>query len=895
MVSVTVNSPNITGVTPATVSAGGQITVNGTFFGSAQGYLSVGNYNNWWTCQVNSWSDSQVVATLPTNVTPGWEVVPLNTQAGAQTIFVSITVTAPNITNISPTNGSVGTQVTITGTGFGALQGSSTVTFGGVLAPNPNWSDTSITVSAPPGVMTGFVVVTVTGAASNGVIFRAPTSNFTLTGNLTTSRIFPMATLLNSGKVLITGGLDANWNGISSAEVYDTTTGTFVLTGSLNTGRGYAAATLLSSGQVLITGGSDPTGTVLASAELYDPAATTFTPLTAHMTVARNCHVAILLNNGKILLAGGSDQNGTPLTSAELFDPSTGTFSVTTGQMATGRAEPTATLLNSGLVLIAGGADSNGNGLATAELFDPATGSFTPTGALTTGRGWGTASILNSGKVLLTGGYDGNGQTLASAEIFDPATGTFALTGSLSIGRTVHTATLLNNGKILVTGGWDNNGNVLPTAELYDPTTRVFTSEGSMSYMRGAPTAVRLTSGQVLLVGGYEINSLATAELYQPSTLTPPALLSISVAPQTPTISVGTGLRFIATGMYTDSHLETLVSATWSSSIATVATISNDGSNYGGAWGVANGTTTVTGCAGAICGSTSLTVQTTGPVILGISPPAAAVGTSVQLTGGNFGSSQGSNTVSFNGVNATTFGPWSNSAITVTVPNGATTGNVLVTVNGVSSNGVVFTVGNFGGLGATTISLSSTPPSSNYGDLVTLRAAISQNGAGGTVTFYSGGSPISGAIPLSGGAASFPTSSLPAGSNSIVASYSGDANYATNTSQPVIAQVAPVITGLPLSQGPALMGFTITGNGFGSSQVNPQTNYVSLNGVHATILSWNDNGHGSQTITVQVPDFHLQPGSPSKIVTVVVTVGGIPSKNQNPTFTVTGGFGCPKQ
>ena len=62
------------------------------------------------------------------------------------------------------------------------------------------------------------------------------------------------------------------------------------------------------------------------------------------------------------------------------------------------------------------------------------------------------------------------------------------------------------------------------------------------------------------------------------------------------------------------------------------------------------------------------------------------------LTGVNFGSPQGTSTVCFNGTMATPTS-WSASSIVVPVPNGTTTGPVVVTVGGVASNGVTFTVG----------------------------------------------------------------------------------------------------------------------------------------------------------------------------------------------------------
>jgi len=63
----------------------------------------------------------------------------------------------------------------------------------------------------------------------------------------------------------------------------------------------------------------------------------------------------------------------------------------------------------------------------------------------------------------------------------------------------------------------------------------------------------------------------------------------------------------------------------------------------------------------------------------------------VTITGTNFGATQGASTVTFNGT-AATVTSWSATSIVAPVPNGATTGNVVVTVGGVASNGVNFTV-----------------------------------------------------------------------------------------------------------------------------------------------------------------------------------------------------------
>src|SRR5258708_19584766 len=82
------------------------------------------------------------------------------------------------------------------------------------------------------------------------------------------------------------------------------------------------------------------------------------------------------------------------------------------------------------------------------------------------------------------------------------------------------------------------------------------------------------------------------------------------------------------------------------------------------------------------------------PSITSLSPAPAPVGALVTITGANFGATQGTSTVKFNGTTATIpTGGWSATSIVATVPAGATTGNVVVTVGAVYSNGTTFTVG----------------------------------------------------------------------------------------------------------------------------------------------------------------------------------------------------------
>jgi hypothetical protein len=284
------------------------------------------------------------------------------------------------------------------------------------------------------------------------------------------------------------------------------------------------------------------------------------------MNQYRMGHTATLLNNGMVLITGGI-YGGQSYTnrSAELYDPLSGTFSYTTGSMTTPRAFHTATLLNNGKVLIAGGDDEYGAGvLSSAELYDPVTGTFSATtGTMASRRYSHTAALLNDGRVLIAGGENGPPFVpMASAELYDPVTDTFTDAASMSTPRASHTATLLNNGTVLIAGGVDASGNVL-----------------------------------------------AGAELYQPTTLTPPGLVSIAVTPSEPGIAVGTSQQFTAIGTFSDGSTQILQSVTWNSSNQAVARVSNDATNHGTAYALAPGSTTITATAGSISGSTVLTVS----------------------------------------------------------------------------------------------------------------------------------------------------------------------------------------------------------------------------------------------------------------------------------------------
>jgi N-acetylneuraminic acid mutarotase len=466
-----------------------------------------------------------------------------------------------------------------------------------------------------------------------------------------------------------------NQETLDSAELYDPVAGTFtLLSATLNTARVGHTATLLSNGQVLIVGGYDPETGIIADAELYDPTAQVFIDL-GNTNTPRFRHTATLLQNGQVLIAGG-ETDPTPTgahNTAEIFNPATWAFTVLPVNMTTAREGHAATLLDNGKVLITGGDLPGMGSLNTAEVYDPSANTFTAVpSTMTTPRIYHDSLLLNGGKVLLSGGENdssGNSTALNTAEVYDPTAQTFtAVPGNMTSIRLHQTATLLNDGTVLEDGGTDGTS-VFNTAEIY--TTSVLAGLTSIAVSPATPS-VPMGAQQLLVAtgtfsdGSTQVLSSALWTSSSPSvsavsndasdsgfatsaaqgtatitataagisgsatvTVTAPALVSIALSPQSPTMPLGTTQQFTATGTFSDGSAQDLTStATWTSSSSS-ATVSSAGL----ATAVQLGTSAIQASSGSISTSTNVTISAPALVSLALSPLTAtiSVGTSQQF------------------------------------------------------------------------------------------------------------------------------------------------------------------------------------------------------------------------------------------------------------------------
>jgi len=320
-------------------------------------------------------------------------------------------------------------------------------------------------------------------------IFNPATGEFALIEDTVNPHFGHRATLLQDGRVLITGHMEA---GGSAAEFYNPRDGMFYETGPMNHSRNRHTSTLLPNGKVLITGGYEYGFGPSSSAELYNPETGEFYEIGVGMAGGpRLNHQATLLDNGAVLITGGNTDDG-PYGTAEIYDPTStdgnpyGSFQLI-GNMLYRHEQHQAVLLRDGTVLIVGGTSSS----ASNEIYDPSSSTFRPTGRMSSFRLDGAAAVFPDGKVLVSGGFIGEGGSgilTGTAEVWNPLapfpthviSGTImpsgpGIGGIMLVGLPGHPMT--NNGGYyegLVLNGW--KGTVTPTKPWYefDPALKTY-------------------------------------------------------------------------------------------------------------------------------------------------------------------------------------------------------------------------------------------------------------------------------------------------------------------------------------------------------------------------------------------------------------------------------------
>jgi RHS repeat-associated protein len=797
------------------------------------------------------------------NVYIGLAVASLDNSALATATFdnVSISTTStpgPNIISVSATTGSTGSPVTISGSGFGASQGSSEVMLSGSPVPVVSWSDTAISITIPSGATSGPLTVSVAPSMndSNSITFTI------------TSQPLPSGWLdQDIGAVGVQGsgtysGGTFTVNGAGFGTTYVTSDQVHFVYQPL-TGNGTIVA------RVVSTSGSSPEAGVMiretmntgaAGMFAYGYSTTSYTTQRASTAATSSSQGGVsvpspfwveLVRSGSTLTAycspdgftwtqNGSSQTismaqtvyiGLAVTSLSHSALATATFdnvSVT----PTSESSPVVTAVSATTGSAGSTVVISGTGFGASQ----GSSAVTLNAVATTINSWSNTSISITIPSGATTGY----LVVSVAPSMDDSNPTYFTVTS----------------EPLPSGWLDQDLGGEPTTGSATYSSGVFTDNGpGRGTLYNQPDQVHFIY-QPLIGDGSIVARITSLSAGQAGVMIRNTLDPNDVSASALDYS-GTFYMQERSGYGGSPAVQALASETlpyWVKLVMSGGTFSAFAAPDGSTWTqmgtsqtISMGQTVDIGLAVASLDGSSLATATFDnvsitsgaiPNVISLSPNSGGVGTSVTITGTDFGATQGTSTVTFSGVAPASIASWSNTSIVAVVPSTipAGAGPVVVTTSVASNATTLFTAFN-------PIITSITPPSSPVYGLITL------NGSGFGASQNVGRPSVS----ISGTAAdvvSWTDTSINAQVSYGTTIGSGTATATVNgfTSNGVTFAVVDPLSITSISPIAGAIGSTvaITGDGFGATQ---SDSVITFNGTTATgIVSWSNT-----SISVSVP------------------------------------------
>ncbi len=772
---------------------------------------------------------------------------------------------APAITNVSATTGSVGSQILISGTGFGT---SGIVTLNGTLVTINSWSSSSITITIPTGATTGLLVVSV-----------APSMNDSSPIDFTvTTQPLPSSWLdADVGSVGLVGS--ATYSG-----------GTFTVKGS---GAGvlgtadqmhFAYQPLSGDGtivaRIVSLAGSGAQAGVMIRETLSPGAANAYTAYYPNYTYLfeRPSTGANTSNQANYLTATlpywlELVRSGSTFTAYQSAD---GQSWVQVG------TSQTVTMAQNVYVGLAVSSDTNSS-LATAA-FDNISINSTAAPAPVITSVSGTTGAIGSQLVISGSGFGASQGSSAVLLSDQPMTINFwnntSITFTIPSGATsgplvVSVAPSMNDSNPI---DFVVTTQPLPSPWLDDDVGPVGV-DGTATYASGTFT-----------VKGSGAGILGTADqmhfVYQPlsgdGTIVARLVSMVGSGAQAgvmirETLNPGAASAYTAyypnytylfyrpsTGANT-SQQANYVTATlpyWLKLVRSGNTFSGYQSTDGVTWAQVGTSQTITmaqnvyvGFAVSSDNNSSLATATfdssslvpgLAPLVQSVSPTSGGPGTSVTVSGVSFGSTQGTSTLKFNGTAATTFTSWNNAQIVAAVPSTVPSGPgpVVVTVNSVPSNSnVLFTAIN-------PVISNLAPPSAELGGQITLNGSGFGASQGSSQVKFN--SLVATVVSWSDTSV---TVTVPSTATSGPVTLTEQGITSNGVQFTVIEAIS--ITSISPGSGPVGTSVTINGTGFGATQSN---SVASFYGAAASVTSWTDtkivatvaSGTSTGPVSVQV-------------------------------------------
>jgi len=683
------------------------------------------NFTAWMASDGENWvqvGSSQSIS-MATNVYIGFGVDSGGTSSAYTATFDNVslgtsTSTAPAISGLSATTGTIGSPVTITGSGFGSAQGSSGVTLNSAAVTVNSWSATSIAVTIPSGASSGYLVVSVAPSMNDSNAVR-----FTITSS-----------------PLPTGWLDQDVGTVGALGSATFASGTFTIQGagssfgSTPDGLHFVYQALSGDGTIIARVTSVSNAYQLSEVMIRE----TLDQNAKSMTVMDYANIIYSVNRTATAGSASYTTSGVPAA------PPYWIKLVRTGNNFTGYTSPDGNnwtifggpqpISMQQNVYVGLGVSSGGVGLNTVTFDNVSITSSATSAPVISTLSATTGSVGSSLAISGTGFGSSQG---SSVVLLNDAAMTVNSWGSSSITVTIPTGATSGDVVVDVAPSLDSSNPVYFTVTSqplpsgwFDQDIGQVGATGNAAYASGVFTvqgAGRSVTGTVdsfhfvyqpLTADGTIVARVASGSGYGELTV---VMIRETLAPSSTEVSAG--LFSYTSSFYNYLYCRTLTGGStvqagtlgasmpyWLEVVRSANTFSAYVSANGSTWVPVGTTQTLTTAQTVYVGfgvssgdpatlatatfdnvSVTLGGSLPDPAVSSLTPATGAPGASVTIAGSGFGSTQGTSTVNFNGA-AATVASWNDSQIIAIVPDSSTTGPVSVTVGNITGQGPTFTI-----------------------------------------------------------------------------------------------------------------------------------------------------------------------------------------------------------
>jgi N-acetylneuraminic acid mutarotase len=287
---------------------------------------------------------------------------------------------------------------------------------------------------------------------------------------LTTKRESHAAVAIDEHRILITGGKDGDFNGLSSVEIFDSTNETTTKVCDMNE-TWTADQSIRYKNDILVIGGynhGDYYNTLNTVEKInINDLSSGWTKMSA-MNEKRSGFAAAL-NGDYIYVFGGFDGH-TILSSVERFDIPNNKWEIVNSNMNMKRYDHASVKVGNKIYII-GGWDENYKKLDSIKIFDISSNTFQQENIPNIPIALSNMSAIAIGKwIVVTGGTNNGYVCIADSYIYDTKQNIWKgdiECSKLNLAHTNHTATVLGGDTIYICGGDGSNRNTLMYSSEY--------------------------------------------------------------------------------------------------------------------------------------------------------------------------------------------------------------------------------------------------------------------------------------------------------------------------------------------------------------------------------------------------------------------------------------------